>query len=317
MKVVKFLRLLVSQLFPPPPERKNLETPETRTPISVFVVLLVLIVLTGGLLCWLLGFSWGVIILFVILAVTTEIYTETVPGFDAHILLNHFTQKQRAIFQGVNFKLPWEEVQEEKIDLKTDLKEVLEQTWPSKDTLMKARYVYTIRPDDSGDNAGDKVILYASFEPDAIKMAGRAIFSMLFSDYFRTRSGSNLKNKDKIYNAIFGKGKKGEKLVKEFEEEHGAEVTVRLEDIDFDETTQKFRDMVSGAKSFDDAIKILSADDKMSKDDALRVAKLMNFVDVSESNINVHVVAPDLANLHDVTVLGGVGLGDKKGGKKK
>jgi hypothetical protein len=297
---------------------EKLETPETKTPGSVFVILFVLVALTGGLLCWLLGFSWGVIFLLVILAATTGVYTETVPGFDAHILLNRFTQKQRAIFQGVNFKLPWEEVQEEKIDLKTDLKEVLEQTWPSKDTLMKARYVYTIRPDDSGDNAGDKVILYASFEPDAIKMAGRAIFSMLFSDYFRTRPGSNLKNKEKIYNAIFGKGKKGEKLVKEFEEEHGAEVTVRLEDIDFDKATQKFRDMVSGARSFDEAIEVLVKNGKgMTREEALRVAKLMNFEDVSESNINVHVVAPDLTNLHDITVLGGVGLGDKKGGKKK
>jgi len=300
-------------------KEKNLEMPETKTPGWVYGLLLLIAAAIGLLLWMLLGF-WGIILTFVILGFTTEIYTATVQGFDAHIVLNHLTGVQRTIFQGMNFKLPWEQVQEEKVDLKVELNEVVkDETYTAKDALMHVKYVYTIRPDvssekpeDPEDDPGRKVILYASYEPDAIKMAGRAVFSSRLSDYFARRNGQTLLQKAKITRALFGPGK----LV-DFEKEHGVKVEVTLEDVDFDEQTQRSRDMLSQATSFDTAVETLVKDGKgMTREEAVRVAKLMNFDDVSETNLNVNVVAPDLVNLRDVTVLGGVGLGDKKGGKK-
>lgn len=290
--------------------------PKTKTPLGVYIGLLLIATAIGALLLVLLslldipGF-WSLVLLFVVLGFATETYTETVQGFDSKILLNHLTGKQRTLFQGMNFKLPWEEAQR-RIDLRVELNEVIrDETYTAKDALMHVKYVFTIRPDASGKNAGEKVIRFASFEPDAIKMAGRAVFSSRLSDYFAEHSGEELLQKAAITKELFAPGQ-----LAEFEEGHGAEVEVTLEDVDFDEQTQRSRDMLSQAKSFDQAVRML-VKGGMDRVEATRVAKLMNFTDVSETNLNVNIVAPDLQNLRDVTVLGGVGLGDKgkKGGK--
>ena len=90
-------------------------------------------------------------------------------------------------------------------------------------------------------------------------------------------------------------------------------VTVRLEYSAFNKRTQKFRDMVSGAKSFDQAVEALVRDGNgMTREEAVKIAKLMNLDGVREYNINVH--APDLHNLRDFTVLGGPG--DEQGKRK-
>jgi hypothetical protein len=61
--------------------------------------------------------------------------------------------------------------------------------------------------------------------------------------------------------------------------------------------------MVSGAKSFDQAVEALVRDGNgMTREEAVEIAKLMNLEGVRDYNINVH--APDLHNLRDFTVLG-------------
>ncbi len=286
------------------------KTPKTNTPLGVFGGLLLLVVTIGILMQYFLGF-WGIILTLVIMGMTTKIYTDTTPGFEAHILLNNLTGVQRAVFQGMNLKLPWETFQQT-IDLRVELNEVRkDETYTAKDSLMVAKYVYTIRPDASGDDAGEKIILYASFEPDAIKMAGRAVFSSTLSDYYATQNGDQLLNKADITNKLFGPN--SDKL-EEFEKKHGAVAEVVLEDSDFDEATQKSRDMLSQATSFEAAVQILMANDKMDKAEAVRVAKLMRFDDVKEFNVNV----TGLENLHTANFAGGLAIPstDKKGAKK-
>lgn len=286
--------------------------PKTKTPRSVFYILVTLAIIVGILLWMLLGF-WGVILLFVILGITTGTYTENVEGFDAHIVLNYWTGVQRTLFQGLNFKLFWEGVQDEKIDLKTDLKEVVEQTWQSKDAMMDTTYIYTIRPDYSGDDAGEKIIIFASYEHDAIRMEGRALFSMLFSDYYRERSFDDLINKEKINGEIFGKTGTGRVKLEEFEKEHGVEVIVRLEDSDVDAETQKSRDIVAKSESFTEAVdKLMKGKDgkrKMKRPEAEKVAKMMNIPGVTEHIVTLKI--DGVPNLRDVTLLP-PGLGGKK-----
>lgn len=207
--------------------------------------------------------------------------------------------------------MPWESNTQE-VDLRVDLKEVLEETYASADALMETRYVYTIRPDFSGTDGGEKIVLYASYEASAIKGSGRALFSMLLSDYFGKHSGQDLLDKSLINRETFERAS-GSSLIDEFERSHGVKVTVRLEYSGFNQRTQKFRDMVSGAKSFDQAVEALVRDGNgMTREEAVKIAKLMNLEGVREYNINVH--APDLRNLRDFTVLGGPG--DEHGKRK-
>ena len=283
---------------------KKIKMPKTKTPRSVFVILAILALLGGALLFFFLGF-WGIIIEFAILGLATGVYTDTVQGFNAHIALNYFTGEQRVLFQGLNFKLPWEGIQEEKIDLKTDLKEVVtDQTWQSMDALMYAKYIYTIKPDycedNLGDDAGEKIILFASFEIDAIKMAGRALFSSLFSDYYRVKPSDELKNKEAIYQAVFGDGTSGGNMVKKFEKEHGVEVTVRLEDSDTDQPTQKARDTVAQANSFAEAVNKLVTGG-MGRSEAEKVVKMMNLPGVKETIYTLKI--DGVPNVRDITLL--------------
>ena len=229
----------------------NLEMPRATTPPRVFVILAGIALLGGGALYALLGF-WGVILLFAILGTTTGVYTKPVDGYHALIVLDQWSGVQRTLFQGLNFALPWESNTQE-VDLRVDLKEVREETYASTDALMETRYVYTIRPDFSGTDGGKKIVLYASYEADAIRGSGRALFSMLLSDYFGKHSGQDLLEKNLINRETFERDP-GRSLIDEFERSHGVKVTVRLEYCGFNQRTQRVRDMVSGAKSFDQAV---------------------------------------------------------------
>ena len=225
-------------------------------------------------------------------------------GYHALIVLDQWSGVQRTLFQGLNFALPWESNTQE-VDLRVDLKEVREETYASTDALMETRYVYTIRPDFSGTDGGKKIVLYASYEADAIRGSGRALFSMLLSDYFGKHSGQDLLEKNLINRETFERDP-GRSLIDEFERSHGVKVTVRLEYCGFNQRTQRFRDMVSGAKSFDQAVETLVKDGNgMTREEAVKIAKLMNLDGVREYNINVH--APDLHDLRDFNVFGGPG----------
>ena len=267
-----------------------------------------IIALLGGLF----GF-WGVVVALAIFATAITTYTESVLGFHAQIVLNAWTQKQRVLFQGLNFVLPWENSSINAIDLRVELHDVREETYPSEDAMMDVRYVYTIRPNFSEDS----VITYASYEKDAIKMEGRALFSMLLSDYYRTRSSDDLKDKNKINLEVFGSGD-GKQVIEEFQGHHGVVVVVILEDSDFSAETQKARDIVAKAKSIGEARKKL-VDEGYSKEEAEKIVKMLNLPEsVRENIINVQAKIEGLENLEHLSAIvgsGGVG-GEKKGGKK-
>jgi hypothetical protein len=295
---------------------KKIIVPKTETPDSVYVGLVSIIIAIGIILLLIVGCNMLIpIILFVILGLTTQFYTHGVPAYHSLSLVSQWSGDMRVIFPGVNFKFPWEKPHEDGcLDLRVELSEVCKETYAAIDTLMKTEYVYTIRPNLSGDNPGEDIILYSSFEPEALKAKGRALFSMLLSDYYGKNKGDDLLKKEEINKEVFGTELNPSKKIMEFEKNHGAEVTILLKDSDFDERTQDFRDSVSKAKSMNEAIKVLM-DGGMSRPDAEKFVKLMNTDGYTQKDFNLSAVAPDLQNLRDVTILGSVN-DDKKGGKK-
>lgn len=304
--------------------------PATKTPGSIFGFWIGTILLLLLFLCSFFG-AFGLVITCIILAFP-DLYRESgVPAYHSLNLVNSITGNMRVVFPGFNLKFLWEKAQKDGLlDLRVDIKEVCEETYASKDALMKTKYVYTIKPDLSdrfGTDAAQKILTYSSFEPSAIQTKGRALFSMLLSDHYAEKPGDELLKKETINKAVFLKPNSNNFVnsIEEFERTHACEVTVRLEDSDFDERAQKFRDMISGADSIEKAIAILmkgrTLDDgtkiaPMSRPQAEKFIKLGNFDGFTENDFNLNVAAPDLKNLRDVTILGTGGVNNKKGGKK-
>ena len=288
---------------------QNLHIPETKTPDEVILELVLVAVVLGALLVWFFGYFPGLIALSLVLASTTSTYTFGVPEFNASTVLNHWTGKQRVVFQGRSLKLPWEEPGTF-VNLRVELTDVRNESYPAADALMSARYILTIRPNFSGNNPEASILRYASFEGKAIIMEGRAVFSGLFSDYFAEKPGKDTRNKEKINKELFD-SEHPHPLVKRFQEEHGVVVVVKLEDVDFDKGTQEFRDLVSKAKSIGEAKKVLT-DAGMSDEAAERFVKLMGIEGVKEWNLNI--TAPDLKNMTHFSA-GGI-VSPTSGGKK-
>lgn len=277
--------------------------PKTERPKNTIPILIVLVVVLGLILFYFLKI-WGVVLLVGGLALSTNLFTNGIPAFNAGILINLINGKMRVIFPGINWKLPWEK-ESQLIDVRVELKEVLKETYPSQDAKMEVEYIYTIRPNISNKHGMDPVtaiLLYSSFEPEAIKAKGKGLFSMMISDHYGKNTSNNLLDKSSINNELFEKDDSCK--IKEFEEKHGCEIHVLIKDSDPVKEAQKFRDMVSGAKSINLAIKEL-IDGGMSKEEAERMVKLMNLENYSENDFNLNVDAPDLRNLQNMTFMGG------------
>jgi hypothetical protein len=143
--------------------------------------------------------------------------------------------------------------------------------------------------------------------------AGHALFSRLLSDHYGENPGENLLKKGAIENAVFHHNAE----ILEFQNDHGVRASVHLEDSDFDKKTQEYRNMIVGAKSYGEAVQKLVEVGKMSQEKAEGIIKLMNLSsNVSESNVNIAIEAPDLRNMQSINITGTGGLGGLGGGKK-
>lgn len=295
--------------------KADLTMPRTKTPGGVIFWLLLLAGVIWLIAFLFIPFLWSLFLLFIILGLITGMYSKTIPGFHALILLNNLTNRSRVVFQGLAITLPWEK-NVKALDLRVEMHDVQKDTYPTEDAMMEVEYVYYVRPDFTGKNAGDKIIKYATYEPNAIKQGCNALFSKLLSDYFRSRKSDDLKNKDDIQKNALEMGH-GLHKVQEFTENHGVIAGAILKDSDFDEKTQKYRDTIAGAKSIRQAINALMAggDATMTEDKALRVVKLMNLENVSEIMYDIDLDSKGLENLRDINFFGGAGgLGKKTGG---
>lgn len=294
--------------------------PRTATPPDVVMTL---IVLMGALILVLYLFwgTWGFSAACIILALTTPTYAIFTPQYHAGIVLDEFSKRQRTIFQGLNFKKPWETLQTLRghptfIDLRVDLHETINDTYVADDALMEVSYVYTVRPHYSESyTASDKAVrTFASYTPAAIKRNAKALVSQLISDHFSGKKGDDLLNKEAITKEI-------ERIdsddIQKYEEIHGSDLEFTIEDSDFSERAQEFRDMISKADSFAQAKQKL-VENNMQPEVAEQIVKLMAFPE-NLREWNVKLDAPDLKNLRNFTFgwgAGGFGGGSGKGSGK-
>lgn len=250
----------------------RLPSPVTATPVTIVATLVVMFGVIALLLLPLIG-VYGLFLSMVAFgfAIMTGLIAVDVPALHAIVLLNSFTGIERAVFQGFHFKLPWEFARA-KFDLRPSTKEVRDK-YPSADALMEVTYVFTIAPDLSTD-APSRLITYSSFKLEDVARRCRALLSQLLSDHFSKHHGDELLDKAKIVRETFDEGP-GAEAIAAFRRQHAIELSVELERSEFVGAAQRFRDMVSGAKSFADAVEKL-LERGVSRSEAERVAKLMN-----------------------------------------
>ncbi len=308
-------------------QRGSDEERELKTKIKgyVFGRLLTIVVILGAILIWLFELLWGSVILLVALAFIRSKYTNYTKPFTAKLVLDSFGSKKkiRCLRKGLNWIAPGETFGQT-IDLKTEIKGVEEETYTTKVGKILAKYVYSMNPDRTSDEA---LITYASFEPDAIKQAARALFSMTLSDYFRNKiDDEDILHKSEINKKLFGERDSLvnplTEIVQAFAKRHGVIVKeVRLEDVDFDEEVQRARDTVSKAKSVREAVEMLmeAKDGKpgMEKEKAEKYAAMMNIPSLKENTINLNVTGLDKLEHANVVFPGNLGDDDKKKGGKK
>lgn len=310
MNFKQFLDLAANKIFSPSDsteedskENGKLNIPKASTPTDVIVKLIALTISIGVLLYWLLGFP-GVIVLFVVLAFTTTIYTQEVQEFHALTLLNNYTGIQRVLFQGRTGKLPWESVGT-LVDLRTEIKDIPEETWATAaGALMEVKYIFMLHPKTT-----EKAILaFASFTHDTVKAAARNLFSTMLSDHFGLcEDPKKLLQKKKVNDDVFESDKAKEKI-KRFEEKYGIKSSAFLEDVDYDPETQKARDIISKADSISEAIALLMAGKNgkagMSQEVAEKTVRMLNIPGIQEYILSLN--AKGVENLTSV-VLGGIG----------
>ena len=312
------------------------KVPGTEAPTHVLGQLSIMALILWAVLCWLLGGWIGTIIFLGVMAATTNIYTVTVNGFEAGVLLNALRGTQRSVARGLHPKLPWESLQVgdygEFLNLRVQLHEVMgPETYPSssKKGSILGKYIYSFMPDDS---SGEAIVRFVSFSQDAIKQAARALFSMRLSDYFRDKEkDEEILDKEQVNRKVFldpadprndpasrhydpGHPVYNPEL-RAFAKKHGLKIEeVRLEDVDFSEEIQQFRDLVAKSISFADAVTTLrQTRPQISETEAAKIVRLMGF-----PNVHEHILtAPDLQNMHTFAIgaIPGVGGTPTKGGK--
>jgi hypothetical protein len=295
------------------------EEPLTAYPWYFFVEMLVLLLMVGGG-CYFIFSSifelnsvWWKIVFLVTLACIRPALTTYVEPFTARLVLDGFTKKIRCLRKGVSWITPTETLGS-MIDLRTDIKGIESESYVSKVGRVLARYVFSMCPDSSSDKA---LIKYQSWELDAIKQAVRAFISMTLSDYFRDReTDEQILHKSEINKALFG-GVEGIPLKKgilDFEEEHGVIVEeIRLEDVDFDDKVQDYRDSITGATQFREGVRILMSKKGLTKTAAEKVMRLLELPNAQEFIIT----APDLKNMTHVNIVGGLGASGNKPARKE
>ncbi len=265
-------------------------------------------------------FNWNLffptVITLLVMAGMRPMFTRYVHPFTGQLVVDGLGRenKIRCMFKGLRWIAPGETLGAI-LDLKTELKEPVPQTWQSTNALMVTQYVYTVKVDASGYNAGEKVVLYASFEPNTIKMNARALISKLFSDYYREKPSSALKNKAQIEEAVFGSGTPGRRQLEKFEADHGCKISCTLEDSDVDKATQAVLDTSAKVEGIADAAKVL-VDKGWPPEEARKVVKMLNLPNMRDIFINLD--AKGLEELRHFSMLGNLEEDDKgkKGGRK-
>jgi regulator of protease activity HflC (stomatin/prohibitin superfamily) len=240
--------------------------------VIVFIVLWALIQLLITFIFSEPYFFPGTLLFLVILFFLIETITGNVQMNQAGILLNAFSKKSRAVFEGFYFRLPWEQVSY-KIDLEATIDSNINETFTTNDGKLSVTASIMSKPNPGiGEKETERslrMVKYVRFSKDAQKGMQEAEAKKIMREVFKNKSSKD------------GKDLKSDQILKltDFKElEDLLSVKVLkcpVTDIDYDKEVQNARDAVAKAQALGDMKKAL-VKSGYTNDEAKAIAPLLD-----------------------------------------
>ncbi len=287
---------------------------------------IVLFLVIGVILFLLFGsLFWGIVLMLLSFAASVffGLIAEEVVDFHAILLLDPFKKGRRVIFPGLHPKLPWEELEEgSKRSLRQVISSVGEENLPTNDPAenMKVHLTVHLRVDVSGTpkEAAENFVRFHSIEPETLKAVVRKEIVKMFSKYYAEHEMESLLDANKIQNDVCANN---DSKIKELATRWGVSIGIILDTSNPDEETKKLKRTPARAEALLKSTEILKRKGEdgtgLETEQAHRSALLLDeTAEYSEERFVLDISAPDLKNLHDVSLIPPGTFGKGKGGHK-
>jgi hypothetical protein len=196
----------------------------------------------------------GTIVFLIVLAATLKSFTGNVKMNDCHVLLNYFSKKRRVVFEGLYWKLPWEEV-EFIVNLEATIHTKVRGTFPTTDGSMEIEAAIMSKPDsgigESETERSRKMINYVRYTEDAIKNMQTTTTEKTIREKVKDKKCSDVKSFTQ------------EQLLKKGDfDEVAKELSIvviecPINDVDYNEEVQRARNAASKATAITEMVKTL------------------------------------------------------------
>ena len=262
------------------------------------------------------------------IAILSGMIAVDIVDFHGVLIFNPWAKSRRVLFSGLNFKLPWEKVEEDgsgNIVLTSLVRTVSSKetkTHPTNDPAenIEMSLLIHIRVNTSGtpdeplapQKAADNFVRFRSIKEEALTEIVRVEVEKMFAQYSGGKKMKSLLKPHVIQEAVL-KIQDNIDKIKEMQDKYGVTIGVILESSKPDKATQDMMRTPAMAGALNAAIKKLVAG-KMDPELARRAALILDPTnDYTEERFDLHVAG--LENARDITVLGDPRKG--KGGNKK
>ncbi len=229
----------------------------------------------------------GTIALAVIVLFFLDRISLDIPMNQCVILLNSFSKKSRAVFEGFHFKLPWETVEYE-VDLEVTMPSEIIETFPTTDGSVNVVAQIMSKPNSAkGEDEITRsrhMVAYVEFEPDTITRMQTARAKSIMREEFNGMTSEQAKSatSEQILN---------ESDFEDLEEElHVDIVECVVEDVDYNDAVQEAQNDIFKAKTLVTIVETLMKDGAHSKEEAKALAPYIHKSIDWKKQVNVNEV---------------------------
>lgn len=275
------------------------------TIIAVWAVIQFLIVLISP------GVSLfpGTLLSLFILFISLKSIIGTVKMNECHVLLNYFTKKNRSVFEGFYWKLPWEKIQFIE-DLEVTIDSDISETFTTTDGSMLVTISLMSKPDSGLDSKNEnerseKMATYVKFKKETKKGMQEARAKEVMREIFKTKT------------CVEAKALNHNDILKKSDFSHlENEVSIKViecpvKDVDYNKEVQNARNAVAKAEALGDMKKALEKSG-YTPEEAKAIAPLLD-KDISltkqihDFNVNGLSLSPKIIEAIDLLIskLGG------------
>ncbi|HPS21301.1 MAG TPA: hypothetical protein PLO44_00615 [Candidatus Paceibacterota bacterium] len=220
----------------------------TLTAIWAVIQLLILLVTSEAYLLP------GTIVFLFVSLISLNSFVGNVKMNDCHVLLNYFTKKRRAVFEGFYFKLPWESI-EFIVNLEAIIHAKVRGTFPTIDGSMEIEAAIMSKPDSaagaSEKKRSERMINYVRYTQEAINSMQTAVAEKTIREKVKDETCTNVKS---FTHEQILKKKDFDEVAKELSI---IVIECPIKDVDYNEEVQRARNAASKANAVKEMVETL------------------------------------------------------------